>query len=211
MADITLSAQPREITGRKVRQLRNLGLIPVVVYGKTQVAKNLQVQERLLDRALHSGGASRLVKVDVEGGDRYNVLIRSVHRHPVSHRLLHADFYAVNMTEKQRVNISVTPVGKPASLVTGLMIFQNMDSVEVEALPADIPSAIEIDVTELSLDKSITIADLPVIAGVTYVSEPQEHVFTMIQTREEEIPEVESVEDVEVVAKGKKDEDEDEE
>jgi large subunit ribosomal protein L25 len=208
MADIILSAQPREITGRKVRQLRNLGLIPVVVYGKTQVAKNLQVQERLLDRALHSGGASQLVKVDVEGGDRYNVLIRSVHRHPVSHRLLHADFYAVNMMEKQRVNISVTPVGKPASLVTGLMIFQNMDSVEVEALPADIPSGIEVDITELALDRSITIADLPTISGVTYVSEPQEHVFTMIQTREEEIPEVESVEDVEVVAKGKKDEDE---
>jgi len=208
MADITLSAQPREITGRKVRQLRNLGLIPVVVYGKTQAAKNLQVPERLLDRALHSGGSSRLVKVDVEGGDQYNVLIRSVHRHPVSHRLLHADFYAVNMAEKQRVNISVTPVGKPAALVTGLMVFQNMDSVEVEALPADIPSAIEIDVTELSLEKSITIADLPVISGVAYVSEPHEHVFTMMQTREEEVLEVETVEDVEVVAKGKKDEDE---
>lgn len=205
MADITLSAQPREITGRKVRQLRNLGLIPVVVYGKTQAAKNLQVQERLLDRGLHSGGASRLVQVDVEGGDHYNVLIRSVHRHPVSHRLLHADFYAVNMTEKQRVNISVTPVGKPASLVTGLMIFQNMDSVEVEALPADIPSAIEIDVSELSLEKSITIADLPIIAGVTYVPEPHEHVFTMMQTREEEILEVEEPTEVEVVAKGKKD------
>src|ERR1700712_5685828 len=144
MADLTLSAQNRELTGRKVRQLRNRGLTPVVVYGKTQKAQSLQVDERFLDRTLQSGGLSRLVQVNVEGGDQYNVLIRSVQRHPVTHRLLHADFQAVNMTEKQHVNVPVVAVGKPESFATGMTILQNLDSIPVEALPADIPLNIEV-------------------------------------------------------------------
>src|SRR5436305_336571 len=127
MADLTLSAQPRQLVGRKVRQLRNQGLTPVVVYGKTQQAQSLQVNERFLDRTLQSGGLSRLVQVNVDGGENYNVLIRGVQRHPVTHRLLHADFYAVNMLEKQHVNIPVVGVGKPGLLATGMMIYQNLD------------------------------------------------------------------------------------
>ncbi len=210
MADLTLSAQPRHMVGRKVRQLRNRGLTPVVVYGKTQQAQSLQVDERFLDRTLQSGGLSRLVQVNVEGGDNYNVLIRSVQRHPVTHRLLHADFYAVNMAEKQHVNVPVLSVGKSATLVTGMMIYQNMDSIAVEALPADIPLNIEVDITNLSLETPITVADLPQIQGVTYTAEPQEHVFSMMATRAEEVAEVPvaGAAEPEVVAKGKKEEEE---
>ncbi|CAN5681466.1 50S ribosomal protein L25/general stress protein Ctc [soil metagenome] len=210
MADLTLSAQPRQVTGRKVRQLRNRGLTPVVVYGKTQAAQSLQVDERFLDRTLQSGGLSRLVQVDVEGGERYNVLIRSVQRHPVSHRLLHADFYAVNLTEKQHVNVPIVAVGKPESFATGMTILQNLDSISVEALPSDIPLNIEVDVTNLSLDHSITVADLPEIRGVQYLVEPHDHVFTMIATRADDVAEVEvaAPAEPEVIAKVKKDEDE---
>ena len=205
MADLTLSAQPRQLTGRKVRQLRNRGLTPVVVYGKTQQAQSLQVDERFLDRTLQSGGLSRLVQVNVDGGENYNVLIRSVQRHPVTHRLLHADFYAVNMSEKQHVNIPVVGVGKPALLATGMMIYQNLDSITIEALPADIPLNIEVDISSLSLEKSITVADLPQIRGVTYTAEPEEHVFSMMATRAEEVAEpAAGTAEPEVVAKGKK-------
>jgi large subunit ribosomal protein L25 len=206
VADLTLSAKPRQITGRKVKQLRNHGVIPVVVYGKTQTAQSLQVDERFLDRTLQSGGLSRLVKVNVEGGENYNVLIRSVQRHPVTHRLLHADFYAVNMTEKQHVNVPVVAVGKSATLVAGMMIYQNLDSITVEALPSDIPLNIEVDITNLSLENPIMVADLPQIPGVTYAAEPQEHVFSVITTRAEEVAEVAATPEPEVVAKGKKDE-----
>jgi large subunit ribosomal protein L25 len=207
MADLTLSAQPRQLAGRKVRQLRNRGLTPVVVYGKTQQAQSLQVDERFLDRTLQSGGLSRLVQVNVDGGENYNVLIRSVQRHPVTHRLLHADFYAVNMSEKQHVNIPVVGVGKPALLATGMMIYQNLDSITIEALPADIPLNIEVDISGLSLENSITVADLPQIRGVTYTAEPEEHVFSMMATRTEEVAEpAAGAAEPEVVAKGKKEE-----
>lgn len=209
MADLTLSAQPRQLVGRKVRQLRNRGVVPVVVYGKTQSAQSLQVDERFLDRTLQGGGLSRLVQVDVEGGEHYNVLIRSVVRHPVTHRLLHADFYAVNMTEKQHVAVPVNAVGKPAAFATGMMIYQNIDAIQVEALPADIPLHIDVDVTALSLEKAITVADLPVVSGVKYLVDEHEHVFSMIATRASEVEEVATgTPEPEVVAKGKKEDEE---
>ncbi len=211
MSDLKLDAQPRTLTGRKVRQLRSQGLVPVVVYGKRQKPMNLQVQARSLERVLHQGGTSQLVQVQVEGGESLNVLIREVQRHPVNHQYLHADFYAVNMAEKQQVEVPVVAVGRPESLATGLMMLQALDSVEVEALPADIPASIEVDVTGLALDEPITVADLPRLPGVEYLHDPEEVVFTMITTRVEEEEEVvEEAAEPEVVARGKQEEEDEE-
>lgn len=194
MAELNLAAQPRTLTGRKVRQLRNQGMIPVVVYGKVQKeAESLQVSERTFERILHSAGYSQLVKVDVEGGKTHNVLIRDIQRHPVTHRPMHVDFYAVDLTEKQQVNIPVQSTGKVAAMETGLMLYQAMDQVLVEALPAEMPSVVEIDVTNLTTEQPITVADLPAIEGVTYVNDPDETVFTLVVTRaEEELEDVET-------------------
>jgi large subunit ribosomal protein L25 len=214
MSELKLQAQPRTVTRRKVGQLRTQGLVPVVVYGKTQAPLLLQVNARSLDLALHQGGFSQLVKVEVEGGDSHNVLIREVQRHPVNRSYIHADFYAVNMAEKQHVSVQITGVGHASALTTGLMMLQPMDSVMLSALPADIPANIEVDVTGLEMDKPILVADLPAIPGVEYLSDPHEHVFTLIATRVEEIEEEAAVEEdaePEVVTRGHQDEDEEEE
>ena len=213
MAELKLDARPRTLIGRKVRQLRTQGLVPVVVYGKTQEPINLQVTVRGLDRALQHGGLSQLVEVNVEGGATHNILVREVQRDPVTKHYLHADFYAVNMLEMQEVSISVVSVNRPENVVAGLMIFQALDSVEIRALPADIPASIEVNISRLDLEHPITIADLPSIPGVEYLNDPEEHVFTMITTRvvEEEEEEVEEVSvEPEVVGKGKQEEEEEE-
>jgi large subunit ribosomal protein L25 len=213
MAELILSAQPRTITGRKVSQLRRQGLVPVVVYGQGNPPVSLQVPERQLELTLHHGGFSQLVRVQVEGGATHNVLIREVQRHPVSHHYLHADLYAVNMNEKQEVSVPVVGVGKPLALTTGLMVLQPLDIVEISALPADIPASIEVDITNLDLENPITVADLPVLSGVEYLNAPGEYIFSLIETREEVLEEepVEEAAEPEVVARGKQDEEEDEE
>jgi len=91
MAELKLDAQPRTLTGRKVRQLRTQGLVPVVVYGNNQPAVNLQVSSRNLETTLHHGGFSQLVQVNVQGGGTHNVLVREIQRHPTSHAYLHVD------------------------------------------------------------------------------------------------------------------------
>lgn len=183
MSDLKLDAQPRTLVGRKVRQLRRQGLVPVTVYGKKLNAENLQVVERSLDRVLRVAGFSQLVQVDVEGGVTHNVLIRDVHRHPVTHSFLHADLYAVDLTEKQQVQVPVHSTGKPEALVQGLMVLQPLDHITIEALPGNIPTHIEVDITKLSLENPITVAHLPVMEGVEYMNEAEDSIFTMIVTR----------------------------
>ncbi|MCC6454399.1 MAG: 50S ribosomal protein L25 [Caldilineaceae bacterium] len=212
MSVLKLDAQPRSLTGRKVRQLRTQGLVPVVVYGNNQPAVNLQVSARNLETTLRHGGFSQLVQVDVQGGGSHNVLVREIQRHPVSHAFVHVDLYAVSMTEKQRTTVQVVSVGKPTAFLTGFTILQEKDAVEVEALPADIPASIEVDVTALELERPITAADLPAIPGVEYLDEPAEILFVMlaprVQEEEEEVAEAEGMEEPEVVGRGKEDEDE---
>lgn len=183
MSDLKLDAQPRTLVGRKVRQLRRQGLVPVTVYGKKQTAENLQVVERSLDRVLRAAGFSQLVQVDVEGGSTHNVLIREVQRHPVTHSFLHADLYAVDLTEKQQVQVPVHSTGKPEALVQGLMVLQSLDHITIEALPGNIPTHIDVDITQLSLEHPITVAHLPVIEGVEYQNDADDAIFTMIVTR----------------------------
>jgi large subunit ribosomal protein L25 len=198
MADLQLDAQKREITGRKVRHMRREGIVPVVVYGNKQQAENLQVEAAALDRVLHSGGSSQLVKVQIEGVGERNILIRSVQRDPVRHSLLHADFYAVNMLEKQHVSVPVVGVGHPEGVSIEIVLVQALDSILIEALPADIPAHIEVDVSALESPDSppITVGDLPAMEGVVYLTPPEEAIFSLVFSRAavEEEEEIEAVE-----------------
>jgi large subunit ribosomal protein L25 len=212
MSELILEADRRELTGRKVGQLRRQGLVPVVVYGNIKQPVNLQVDNKLLERVLHSGGDTRLIEVTVKGGGKHNVLVKNVQREPVGHRLLHADFYAVNMAEKQHVAVPLVAAGKPAGMAAGLMVLKLHESIHIEALPADIPGEIEIDISPLTLDRPITIADLPQVKGVTYVDDAEEVLFNMQLTREEvaEEAEAEVAAEPEVVKKGKQADEEEE-
>lgn len=216
MSVLTLSANSRSVTGRKVRRLRPKGIIPVVIYGGDDAPRNAQVEGAEFERVLRDGGNSQLVKVDLEGED-INVLVREIQRHPVRHNLLHADFYIVNMSETQQVSVPLVTVGA-VTVSADLVMVQSMDSVEIEALPADIPAAIEVDVSRLETPESppITVADLPTIAGVSYISDADEPICSLILSRaaiseEEEMEEEELLDtdvEPEVIGRGREEEEE---
>ena len=206
MSELKLVAHHRTLTGRKVSQLRRAGLVPVIVYGNVKEPVNLQVETRSLEAMLHAGGATRVVEVTVQDGGKHNVLVKNVHREPIHHKLLHADFYAVNMSEKQRVGVPVVGVGKPSGLAAGLMQLQLHEIIHIEALPADIPAEIEIDISPLTLERPITVADLPALKGITYVDHAEEVIFNLQHTKEETPDEDAAAEDTaepEVVKRAK--------
>lgn len=216
MSELILNANSRSLTGRKVRRLRPEGIVPVVIYGGDDPPRNAQVEGAEFERVLREGGNSQLVKLELEG-DAYNVLVREIQRHPVRHNLLHADFYTVNMTETQQVGVPLVTVG--AQIVSAdLVMVQSMDSVEIEALPADIPALIEVDVSRLETPESppITVADLPIIPGVAYISDSDEPICSLILSRaavsEEEMEEEEELLDTdvepEVIGRGRDEEEE---
>lgn len=210
MTKLKLDAEKREATRARVKPLRAQGVVPVVVYGKGIEAQNLQVSERSLDNVLNHGGTSQLIELSVAGGTMQNVLVREVQRHPVHHRLLHADLYAVRMDEKQKVEVPINGVGKPLAMGSDVMVLQNRESILLEALPGDLPTSIEVDITQLSLEHAILIANLPQLPGVTYLADEHEHVFSMLPVgagTDEAAGEGASAEP-EVVKKGKQEEEE---
>ena len=216
MSDLNLTADPRTLVGRKVRQLRRGGLVPVVVYGRVDKPVNLQVDAISLEKALHHGGMSQLVRVTVSDGQQHNVLIRDTHRDPVTAHLLHADFYAVSMTETQEADVALVAVGKPKVMGGNELILQNLDTITVEALPADIPASIEVDLTKLTHESPILVSDLVAPAGVTFLADLDEVVFSVVasrvdaaeETAEEALEYGADASEPEVIARGK---DEDEE
>ena len=183
MSDLILKAEQRNLTGRKVGQLRREGLVPVVVYGAISAPINLQVAARDLERTLHDGGASQVISVSVTDGGKHNVLIKSVQREPVTHSLMHADFYAVNMNEKQHVSVPLVPTGKASGMVAGLMFYQPHEMLRIEALPADIPVEVVMDIAPLTLEAPLHVRNLPAIKGVTYLDDPDEVIFSLMTTR----------------------------
>ena len=219
MSVLKLSARPRTITGRKVRRIRPKGLVPVVIYGGGDAPRNAQVEVAEFEKVLSEGGNSQLVEVDLAGED-YNVLVREVQRHPVRHNLLHADLYTVNMSETQQVSVPLVTVGV-RDFGADLVMVQSMDSVEIEALPADIPAQIEVDVARLETPESppITVTDLPDIPGVIYISDAEEPICSLILSRaavseedmEEEAELVDPDVEPEVIGRGREDEEAEEE
>ena len=217
MSTLTLHANARTVTGRKVRRLRPEGIIPVVIYGRENEPQNAQVEVIEFERVLRAGGNSQLVRLDLDGKE-HNVLVREVQRHPVRHNLLHADFYAVSMAETQQVSVPIIMVGAIPSDADVVMV-QAMDSVTIEALPGVIPASIEVDVSSLEGPESppITVADLPVIAGLTYISDMDDLICSLILSRaaiseEEEQAEedalLESDVEPEVIGRGRDEEEE---
>jgi large subunit ribosomal protein L25 len=221
MSTLEIDAQVREVTGRKVGQLRRAGLVPVVIYGRGREPQNAQVDAATFDKVLRGGGNSQLVKINLEGKGTRNVLIREVQRDPVRHYLLHADLYTVDMTQKQHVTVPIISTGRALGQNVDMVLVQSMDHVEIEALPADIPASIEVDVSSLETPDSppITVADLPDLPGIAYLTPASEHLFSLVLTRgamEEEEEEESSIlgtemAEPEVIGRGKGDGEEDDE
>lgn len=188
---IELKAAPRTVLGKKVKQLRRQGFIPGVVYGAAlEEPVSVQVDARELRKALQQAGVSHLIDLQIEGQSRpLSVLVRDVQRDPVRHDLLHVDFLAVRMDEAVRIEVPVHISGEPAPVGQNIaVVSQVLEVVEVEALPAHLPSSIDVDVTDLlkNVGDVLTVADLPVPEGVEILTDAEVAVAVLEPLRTEE-------------------------
>ena len=168
--DATLDAKKRDGRGKnEARRLRVSGRIPAVVYGARKEGRipegvPVAVDPKEVLRILHSeSGANTLIDLKLDGGSASRVMVRDFQLDPVTHQLLHADFYQLAMDRKIVVSVPIVVKGEPAGVKQqgGLLDFVTR-AIEVESLPTDIPERIEVDVSELMLHQSIRVRDLPV-------------------------------------------------
>ncbi len=212
MMDVhSLSLSQRTVTGKKVKQLRRQGILPVHMYGSGIDAQSLQGTAGELRRLLPQVGTNVPVSIEVEGSDQENIcFVREVQRHPVTEDLLHIDFMRVDVTQTISAEVPITLVGSAPATQQGGTLLQSLTSLLVEALPMDIPVSIEADISGLDdFDKSIVVSDISVGDNVAILTDSDEFVarvaaprveaddFGIDELEDEELEEGEEYEEVE--------------
>ncbi len=210
---LAIAAEPRIITGKKVKQLRREGLTPAVIYGASEPI-NIQLDARTLRRVLRKSGGSHLIDVQI-GEETRTVLARDIQQHITRNEMVHVDFLEVDLKIVISSEAELVMVGNSKAMASGLGIVSlTMRSVDIEALPEDLVSEIEVDISLINRpDDVITVADLKAPKGVTILTDPETTVASFAYERAG--VEDEAVDDtyapapdsVEVISKGKDDDD----
>lgn len=190
MAEVTVTAELGRALGKAAaRRLRREGKVPAVVYGHG--GENLHVvlpaheMEILLARP---GGARSLVNLMVESGPEL-VMPRQIQRHAVRRQLLHLDLLRVSRDVAVAVDLPIHIVGESRGVSRGGMVEQSMFSLHVEGRPADLPAALEIDVTDLEIGDQLRVADVVLPAGITTVANPEDVVAGVVAPATLDLPE----------------------
>lgn len=212
MADITLTAEPRELVGKGVRKLREEGKVPAVAYGHGQKTVTLSLNSRELERVYAQIGSSKLVGLKVGEGRPKNALIHEVHLSGTTGAILHADFYLVRMDEELTTEVPLHFTGEtPLVFQQDGSLLRNIELVEVECLPANLPETIEVDISALDeFDKAITLADLKLPKGVKLTADDLDQVVVKVEPprSDEELAELDApIDEAAELPEGVKEED----
>ena len=222
--EAVLEATVRDSRGKnEARRTRAAGRVPGVVYGAagegaSREATAIAVEPKALLKILHSeSGANTLIALKLAGQSDARVLVKAYQLDPVTHQILHADFYRIAMDRVLRVTVPITVKGEaPGVKQQGGILEYVHRIVELECLPADIPEHIEVNVGDLMLHQGVRVRDVTPNPKLKLVSDPDMMLVHVIQPKAEEAPvAAEAVAaaatatpaEPEVIKKGKKDED----
>ncbi|MEK7076155.1 MAG: 50S ribosomal protein L25 [Patescibacteria group bacterium] len=210
---IELNAQKREVIGSGLNSLRKSGYMPAVLYGKNQESIPLQVLIKDFKKAFELAGESTLVFVNVDG-QSYPTIIHDMARDAVSDNILHADFYKVRLDEKIKAKVAVVFQGEsPAVRDLGGIFVRNINELEIEAFPQDLPHEIVVDMSLLNnVGDQILVKNLKLGDKLKVMAEAEEIIATVQEPMSEaelekalEAPTT-TIEDVEVIKKEKEEE-----
>jgi large subunit ribosomal protein L25 len=216
MDKIILQASRRDVIGKKVKVLRREGKLPAIIYGHHIEPLPIVLDLRETTKALREASRATVLTVNVDGDD-FTCLVRERQRGVLTGLYEHIDFLAISMTEVVRTQVNVFVHGEsPAEEEFGAIIMTGADSVEVEALPGDLPESLMVDVSTLTgIGDTITVADLILPKGVTVLSDSTEMLAVVTMPAQAPAEEEEELEeeldlDVEPEVIGREDEEEEE-
>lgn len=215
MNEFKINAELRDVKGSNAsRQLRHENIVPAQLYQRDKENVNLQVVEKELDKVIAEAGQSNIITLVIDG-EEHNVLVKDYQRHPYKNQFLHVDFLGVNMNETLKVSVPVVLLNRDEITLQPSVLIQQIDEIEIEALPKSIPSQVELDVKDMQYGDAFYIKDIEELQReeITILSDIEDQIVTLSEPQEEVIPEDEeevNAADVEVIGESD-DEDETEE
>jgi large subunit ribosomal protein L25 len=220
MEKVVLKAEKRDVVGKQVNAMRRAGKLPAVIYGRHTEPLVIALDAHRASLVLGKLSSSSLVTIDLDGTE-YPALIREKQRDFIKNRLLHVDFLAVSLTESLRATVSVNLVGVSAAVKDfNAVLVKNLESLEVECLPTDLPERIDVDISALARPgDGIRVRDVKVSDKIEILNEPDTMIavatFAKVEEEAPAVPGAEAVTPVEAepemaVERGKKEEEEEE-
>ena len=198
---VSLKSTVRE-TGRKAHRaaVRATGSVPAVIYGNSQDALAIAINEKVIEKLLHTeGGMHAVVQLDFENAPEHNspALMKAVQRHPIKDNLLHVDFLRIRLDQRIQTQVVIVLTGRAKGVVEGGVIDHQIREVDIECLALEVPEHIEVDITNLGLGESVHVSDLQVAEGVTILTDADLaiasiHTPRVMKTAEEEAAEEEA-------------------
>ncbi len=211
MEQVVIKADRREIVGKHVKSVRREGKLPAILYGKHISPIPVALDWRVASRVLGHLTTSSLVVIDL-GDETHTALVREKQRNHMTGALLHVDFQVISMTEVLRTKVSVTIIGEAPAIKTysGILV-TNVDQLEVECLPVDLPERIEVNVTGLTeIGSAFHVSDLKLSDKIKILDDLDTviAVVTAQAMEEAEVTAAAAEPEPEVIEKGKKEEEE---
>ncbi len=188
METVSLVASRRAERGKAVNRLRRAASVPAVVYGHNTEPLAITLDRKTFEKAYASAGESTLINLSIDGGGAMKTLIKEVQHHPVSDLPTHVDFQAVSLTEELETTIPVEVTGESNAVKTlGGVLVHGLTELKVRCLPTALVHNFTIDITNLTeFGMMITVAEVPVPAGIEVLEEPETVVVSIAAPKAEE-------------------------
>lgn len=189
-SSLTLESKKRDIVGRKVKKLRDMGIIPANIYGRKVKSLAIEVSEKDFEKIFKEAGETQIVNLKV-GKDQRPVLIHNIQRDPLTEKVIHIDFLQVDLHQKVSASVPVVGVGESPAEKQGLgtVVFY-IDEIQIEALPTDLPEKIEVDLGILeNVDQSILVKDLNFDKSKIEVKNGPDEVVVKVEPMKQEVVE----------------------
>lgn len=186
MDKIVLTATKRDVIGKQVKAMRREGKLPGVIYGRHLEPISISLDAHTAGLSLAKVSASSLVTINVDGTE-YPALVRERQRDYIKGVLTHVDFLAVDMNEKLRTSVSLAFVGVSGAVkdYSGILV-HNLERLEVECLPGDLPERINVDISLLKqIGDIIRVRDLVISDKVRILADEDETIAVVTITKEE--------------------------
>lgn len=209
MEKAVIEATRRSVTGKQVGALRRAGKLPGVMYGHKFDPTPIEMDYREAAKILHGATQSQIIKIKLDGTE-FSALVRERQKNYIRNEFLHIDFQVVSLTEKLRTQVTIELVGtSPAVKDYNGVVIHEMNEVEVEGLPGDLPESIVVDISSLAaIGDSITVGQLNISDKIEILEDLNEVVVVITGGAAEEV-EAEAEEvlaEPEVIERGKKEE-----
>lgn len=216
MASLKSIIRQGKQTRSDLKKLRNTGKVPAVVYGYGTKNTSVKVDEVEFIKVIREVGRNGVIDLGV-GSKTIKVMVSDYQFDPLKNQITHIDFLAINMTEERTVEVPVQLVGEAVGAKEGGVVEQPLFDLQVTATPENIPESIEVDITDLQINDSYSVADIKVSGDFTIENDPEESVVTVVpptdEPSEEEIEAMEgesATEEPEVVGEDKEDKEDEE-